>query len=35
MAAITGSYEGTVIISDKIEPVVLRLMVEGQGRRDS
>jgi uncharacterized protein len=32
MAAITGSYEGTVIISDKQEPSSYQLSVEGQGR---
>lgn len=32
MAAITGKYEGTVVISDKIEPSSYRLSVEGQGR---
>lgn len=32
MAAITGRYEGTVVISDKVEPGSYRLSVEGQGR---
>jgi carbon monoxide dehydrogenase subunit G len=32
MAAITGSYEGTVTISDKVEGQAYRLSVEGQGR---
>ena len=32
MAAITGHYEGTVTISDKVEPSSYTLMVEGQGR---
>ncbi len=32
MAAITGHYEGTVIISDKVEPSSYQLSVEGQGR---
>ena len=32
MAAITGNYEGTVVISDKIEPASYKLTVEGQGR---
>ena len=32
MAAITGSYEGTVVISDKVEPQSYRLTVDGQGR---
>lgn len=32
LAAITGRYEGTVIIADKHEPVSYKLIVEGQGR---
>ena len=32
MAAITGNYEGTVTIADKVEPTSYTLMVEGQGR---
>lgn len=32
MAAITGKYEGTVIISDQVEPTSYKLTVEGQGR---
>ena len=32
LAAITGSYEGTVVLADKIEPTSYRLIVEGQGR---
>lgn len=32
IAAITGKYEGTVVISDKVEPSSYRLSVEGQGR---
>jgi carbon monoxide dehydrogenase subunit G len=32
LAAITGTYDGTVIISDKVEPNSYRLTVEGQGR---
>jgi carbon monoxide dehydrogenase subunit G len=32
LAAITGTYDGTVIISDKVEPSSYRLTVEGQGR---
>ena len=32
MAAITGSYEGTVVISEKVEPQSYRLSVDGQGR---
>lgn len=32
MAAITGKYEGTVVISNKVEPSSYTLSVEGQGR---
>jgi len=32
MAAITGTYEGTVVISNKVEPSSYTLSVEGQGR---
>ena len=32
LAAITGTYDGTVIISDRVEPSSYRLTVEGQGR---
>jgi hypothetical protein len=32
MAAITGKYEGTVVIADQVEPHSYRLVVEGQGR---
>jgi uncharacterized protein len=32
MAAITGKYEGTVVITDKVAPSSYRLSVEGQGR---
>src|SRR4030095_16173645 len=32
LAAITGSYEGTVIMSDVVAPERYVLMVEGQGR---
>jgi carbon monoxide dehydrogenase subunit G len=32
MAAITGTYDGTVVISDKQAPTSYRLTVEGQGR---
>ena len=32
MAAITGNYEGTVVISERNEPSSYRLSVEGQGR---
>jgi carbon monoxide dehydrogenase subunit G len=32
LAAITGTYDGTVVISDKVEHSSYRLSVEGQGR---
>ena len=32
LAAITGTYDGTVVISDKIDNASYRLTVEGQGR---
>jgi carbon monoxide dehydrogenase subunit G len=32
IAAITGGYEGTVVISDKVQPTSYRLSVEGQGK---
>jgi carbon monoxide dehydrogenase subunit G len=32
MAAITGTYEGTVVITEKNEGTSYRLAVEGQGR---
>src|SRR5207244_8281311 len=32
LAAITGTYDGTVVLADKIEPASYRLIVEGQGR---
>jgi len=32
LAAITGTYEGTVALSEKTEPSSYRLTVEGQGR---
>jgi len=32
MAAITGTYDGTVTISDKLPTLSYRLTVEGQGR---
>jgi len=32
LAAITGTYDGTVIISDKVTETSYRLTVEGQGR---
>ena len=32
LAAITGTYDGTVIISEKVEHTSYRLTVEGQGR---
>jgi carbon monoxide dehydrogenase subunit G len=32
LAAITGTYEGTVALSEKVPPVSFRLTAEGQGR---
>jgi uncharacterized protein len=32
LAAITGTYNGTVVLSEKIPPASYRLLVEGQGR---
>ncbi|HEV8395902.1 MAG TPA: carbon monoxide dehydrogenase subunit G [Vicinamibacterales bacterium] len=32
IAAITGGYEGTVAITDKVQPSSYRLTVEGQGK---
>ena len=32
LAAITGSYDGTVTLSDKMPPTSYRLTVEGQGK---
>ncbi len=32
LAAITGTYDGTVVISNKVEPSSYTLSVEGQGR---
>ena len=32
LAAITGTYDGTVVISDKVEGSSYRLTAEGQGR---
>ena len=32
LAAITGTYEGTVVITEKLEPLSYRLEVEGQGK---
>ncbi len=32
LAAITGTYEGSVVLSDKVPPLSYRLTVEGQGR---
>jgi carbon monoxide dehydrogenase subunit G len=32
MAAITGNYEGTIIINHKVPPQSYKLTVEGQGR---
>ena len=32
LAAITGTYDGTVVITEKVEKTSYRLAVEGQGR---
>ena len=32
IAAITGGYEGTVVISDRVQPSSYKLTVEGQGK---
>lgn len=32
LAAVTGTYQGTVTMADKQEPASYRLIVEGQGR---
>ena len=32
LAAITGSYDGTITIKDKVEPTSYRLIADGQGR---
>ena len=32
IAAITGAYEGTVVITDKVAPSSYKLAVEGQGK---
>jgi uncharacterized protein len=32
LAAITGSYEGTIVLSEKVEPTSYRLTADGQGR---
>jgi carbon monoxide dehydrogenase subunit G len=32
IAAITGAYEGTVVITDKVAPSSYKLVVEGQGK---
>jgi carbon monoxide dehydrogenase subunit G len=32
LAAITGTYDGTVVLTDKIPQTSYRLVVEGQGR---
>ena len=32
LAAITGTYEGTVVITEKVPPSSYRLSVEGQGK---
>lgn len=35
LAAITGTYDGTVVLSEKVPPVSYRLAAEGQGRPGS
>ena len=35
LAAITGSYEGTIVLSDKIPTTSYRLIADGQGRPGS
>ena len=35
MAAITGTYDGTVVLADKIPPSSYKLIVEGQGKPGS
>lgn len=35
LAAITGTYEGTIVLSDKIPTTSYRLIAEGQGRPGS
>jgi carbon monoxide dehydrogenase subunit G len=32
LAAITGTYQGTVMLTDKVQPASYGLVVEGQGR---
>jgi len=32
LAAITGTYQGTVVLTDKVPPTSYGLVVEGQGR---
>ena len=32
LAAITGTYEGTVVITEKVQPSSYRLVVDGQGK---
>ena len=32
LAAITGTYEGTIVLSEKAEPTSYRLTADGQGR---
>ena len=32
LSAITGSYEGTIALSEKVEPASYRLTADGQGR---
>ena len=34
MAAITGSYDGTVTLADQVPPTSYRLVAEGKGRPD-
>src|SRR6188508_3327206 len=35
LAAITGSYEGTIVLSDKVPPTSYTLIADGQGRPGS
>ena len=32
LAAMTGSYDGTIVIADKVPPLSYRLLADGQGR---
>jgi hypothetical protein len=32
LAAITGTYDGTIVLSEKVPPISYRLTAEGQGR---